>query len=301
MGWEYFTPEAVEFFGKINFLKGGLVFADMVSTVSPSYLKELLSPGTGMGLEGIWQQRKDRVAWVINGVDQKAWNPSEDPALTAHFNAADLENKAHCKADLLNDLQLQADSPRPLLVFVGRLVDRRGLDILIPALEGIFGLGLDVAIMGFGEDHYHQTLTDLARRHQGRLGVHIGYDMLLAHKMMAGGDMLIMPSRYEPCGLHQMHAMRYGTVPVVRATGGLDDTVEQHGPANPGVGFKFREYTPDAILSALGDALSFYGKREEWQGIMRRGMQKDFSWESAAASYEQIYRRAVEIRSGNGE
>ena len=301
LGWEYFTPEAVEFFGKISFLKAGLVFADMISTVSHSYLKEMLNAGTGMGLEGILHQRKERLAAVTNGVDQKAWNPSEDPAITAHFDHQNLENKAHCKADLLNLYNLPADSRRPLLVFVGRLVDRRGLDILIPALEGIFELGLDVAIMGFGEDHYHQTLTDLARRHPDRLGVHIGYDMLLAHKMMAGADMLIMPSLYEPCGLHQMHAMRYGTVPVVRATGGLDDTVEQHSQENPGVGFRFKEYSPGAILAALKDALSFFGDKKAWQGIVTRGMQKDFSWASAAASYEDIYHRAIRIRRGSGE
>jgi starch synthase len=301
LGWEYFTPEAIEFFGKISFLKAGLVFADMVSTVSPSYLKEMLNSGTGMGLEGILHKRKDRLAVVVNGVDQMAWNPSSDPAIIAHFSPENLENKAKCKADLQSSFNLPPGGERPLLVFVGRLVDRRGLDVLISALEGIIGLGMDVAVMGFGDDRYHKTLTDMAGNNQGRLGVHIGYDMYLAHKMMAGGDMLIMPSRYEPCGLHQMHAMRYGTVPVVRATGGLDDTVEQHCADNPGVGFKFQDYTPGAILSALENALSFYHDKTAWQGIMLRGMQKDFSWESAAASYEDIYIKAVNIRRGNGE
>ena len=301
LGWEYFTPEAVEFFGKISFLKAGLVFADMVSTVSPSYRKEMLDPATGMGLEGLLHKRGDSFVAVTNGGGSKSLEPGRRTRPSRLVSITKTwRTRPTARPICLSEFGLPPESERPLMVFVGRLVDRRGMDILIPALEGIFDLDMNVAVMGFGDDHYHKTLSDLAKRRPKRLGVHIGYDMALAHKMMAGADMFIMPSRYEPCGLHQMHAMRYGTVPVVRATGGLDDSVEQHTEQTPGVGFKFQEYSPKAILDQLQKALAFYRDKQAWRGIMIRGMQKDFSWDSAAASYESIYRRAIEIRRQNG-
>ncbi len=296
LGWEYFTPEAIEFYGKINFLKAGLVFADMISTVSPTYAREIQAKDMGYGLEGVIATRRDRLAAVINGVDYQTWAPRSDKLIAANYGPDDLAGKQVCRAELRRAFGLDPDTAKPLLGFLGRLVDRRGLDILAPALESVLDLGLDVVIMGFGDDHYHAFLQDLRRRRPESVGLAIGYEMEMAHRLTAGADMLLMPSLYEPCGLHQLHAMRYGTVPVVRATGGLDDTVSDHRTSQPGVGFKFGPYQAPAMLEALGRALEAYSRPAEWQGLMRRAMALDFSWQRAAAEYEAIYVQARQNR-----
>lgn len=293
LGWEFFTPEAIEFYGKINFLKAGLVYADMISTVSPTYAREIQTPEMGHGLEGVLLARKERLKAVINGVDYQTWDPQHDPYIAAPYSAGDLAPKAQCQAGLRQAFGLPAAGGRPLVGFVGRLVDRRGLDLLAPILDEVLELGLDMVIMGFGDDHYHAYLQELHRRRADRLGLVIGYEMDMAHKLIAGCDMLLMPSRYEPCGLHQLHALRYGTLPVVRATGGLEDTVSDHTPASPGVGFKFQLYEAPALLAALKRALETFAQPSEWQGAMRRAMALDFSWDKAAGAYEDIYRQAI--------
>lgn len=294
LGWEYFTPEAIEFYGQINFLKAGLVFADMISTVSPHYAEEILTPEMGFGLEGVLRKRRDRLTAVINGLDYEAWNPATDRLLAANYSVDNPDPKAVCRQKLARHFNLEAGSHRPLIAVVGRLVDRKGLDLISAAMEQLFTLGLDVVVMGFGEDHYHARLKELERQHPGRLGVHVGYEMELAHRIMAGADMLLMPSRYEPCGLHQMQAMRYGTVPVVRATGGLDDTVVNHYAGRPGTGFKFEPYEVPAMLEAVQKALAAFNNPQEWRGIMQRCMAQDFSWQAAAPLYVEIYQKALE-------
>lgn len=296
LGWEYFTPETMEFYGKINFLKAGLVFADLISTVSPSYCKEILTPEMGFGLEGVLGSRAERLIPVINGVDYEVWNPKTDPHIAACYSADDLDPKTVCKDDLRRVFGLPIGENRPLLGYIGRLLDRRGMDIFAPALEQIMDMGLDVVLMGFGADHYHAYLEDLRRRRPGQMGLIIGYEMDLAHKITAGADMLLMPSRFEPCGLHQLHAMRYGTVPVVRATGGLDDTVQDHNEKQLGVGFKFKDYETSAMLSAVQRALRAYDDPIKWRAIMQRAMALNFSWERAALQYEEIYERARRLR-----
>ncbi len=296
LGWEYFTPESIEFYGKINFLKAGLVFADMVSTVSPNYLKEILTQEMGCGLEGVLLSRRDRLGAVINGLDYQSWNPLADPHLPANFSAADLAPKALCKAKLREEFGLPEANDRPLAAFVGRLVDRRGMDILLQALEPMLEKGLDLIVMGYGEDHYHNSLQELRRRHPDGLGVAVGYEMDMAHRVMAGADMLLMPSRYEPCGLHQLQAMRYGTVPVARSTGGLVDTVSDHTPERPGVGFRFDLYEAPAFLEAIDRALTVYRRPPEWRGLILRGMAQNFSWDQAAPQYEELYQRARALR-----
>lgn len=292
LGWEYFTPEAMEFYGQINFLKGGLVFADMISTVSKHYAEEILTPQMGLGLEGVLQGRRDRLAAVVNGLDYEVWNPARDPRLAANYSKDNLAPKAACRDELVSLFGLEPNQGRPLTAVVGRLVDRKGLDLISAAMEQLFDLGLNLLVMGFGEDHYHVRLRELQRQHPGRLGVRIGYEMDLAHKIMAGSDMLLMPSRYEPCGLHQMQALRYGAVPVVRATGGLDDTVINHHPGRPGTGFKFEPYEVPAMLEALQKALLAFADQEQWRGVMARGMAQDFSWQAAAPRYVEIYQQA---------
>jgi starch synthase len=300
LGWEYFTPQGLEFYGKINFLKAGLVFSDLITTVSPTYAQEILSPEAGGGLEGVLGSRSDRLSAVLNGIDYQTWEPATDPRLAAAFSAEDLEPRSRCRADLRREMGLAEGSRRPLAAVVGRLLDRKGLDILAPSLEHLMDMGLELVVMGYGEDHYHAFLQALNRRRPDRLALKIGYRMDLAHKIMAGADLLLMPSRYEPCGLHQMQAMRYGAVPVVRATGGLLDTVADHTEDSPGTGFRFQEFTSAALLSAVARALDCFKDPGAWRGVMRRAMARDFSWERAATAYEDVYRRAVDLHSQGG-
>ncbi|MCB2228983.1 MAG: glycogen synthase GlgA [Desulfarculaceae bacterium] len=293
LGWEYFTPEALEFYGQINFLKGGLLFADMISTVSHAYAREILTPDLGQGLEGVLLARRERLTAVVNGIDYSVWNPAEDEHLPATYSQDDVEPKKRCRRDLMELYSLDEADGRPLVALVGRLEDRKGLDLVTAGMESMFELGLNVVVMGYGEDHYHVALMELAQRNPGRLGVTIGFDMPLAHRIMAGVDMLLVPSRYEPCGIHQMQALRYGAVPVVRDTGGLADTVADHTAQTPGTGFKFEPFALDAMLGALARAREAYQKPEEWRGIMQRGMAQDFSWQAAAPRYVEIYQKAL--------
>ena len=296
LGWEYFTAEGLEFNGKINFLKAGLMQADVVSTVSRRYAQEILQPETGCGLDGILRGRADGLSAIVNGMDYDTWNPETDPLLAANFGPGRMEPKALCARDIRREMGLDDGEGRPLAVVIGRLLDRRGLDILAPALERILEMGLDLAVMGHGEGQYHAVLEAMSRQWPGRMAVRIGYWDDLAHKLLAGADMLLMPSRFEPCGLHQMHAMRYGAAPVVRATGGLDDTVSDHAPERPGDGFKFEPYESRALLKTLRRALDAYARPREWSGIVQRAMARDFSWQSAAPRYEELYRRAMNRR-----
>jgi starch synthase len=298
LGWDYFTPESLEFYGKISFLKAGLIYGDKLCTVSPSYHKELLTPEGGGGLDGLIRNRLDDFIPILNGVDHDAWNPKTDPNLAANYDVDDLTPKAACKRDLLERFALQPDTMRPLAVFVGRLLDRRGVDILAPCLEDLLEMGLNVAIMGNGDDHYHGWLRRLSNQNKGRMGLKIGYDATMDHQMTAGADIMLMPSRFEPCGLHQMHAMRYGTVPLVRATGGLDDTVDDHNANKPGTGFKFSAYTSQDMLEAVKRSLAVYANSEEWLQLMKRCMAKDFSWNKPARDYVSLYQQAIDLRRG---
>lgn len=301
LGWEYFTPEGVEFYGKINFLKAGLVFADVVSTVSQGYAKEILRQETGLGLSEVLKSRTPHLDWVTNGVDYQVWNPEIDPRLPRNYSLDDLAPKADCQRELRRMFGLDPESTRPLLCYLGRLLDRRGVNIMAPVLDEILEMGFDMVLMGWGQDRYHLQLNELNRSKPDRFGIKIGYDWDLAHSIVAGSDMLLMPSRFEPCGLHQLHAMRYGTVPVVRATGGLDDTVPAYEPGGQGVGFKFKEFNSAALLGALKDALKVFAQKDEWQGLMKRAMALDFSWQRAAQNYQELYQRAGKIRSGGRE
>ncbi|MCF8032664.1 MAG: glycogen synthase GlgA [Desulfarculaceae bacterium] len=301
LGWEYFTPEALEFYGQINFLKGGLLFADMISTVSHAYAQEILTPEWGQGLEGVLLARRDRLAAVVNGIDYQLWDPAADQRLIAQYSQDDLEPKQRCRRDLMELYSLDEGQGRPLAAVVGRLEDRKGLDLITAGMESMFELGFNVVVMGYGEDHYHVTLKELAQRNPGRLGVTIGFDMALAHRIMGGVDMLLVPSRYEPCGIHQMQALRYGAVPVVRDTGGLADTVADHTPKNPGTGFKFGPFAMEAMLEALARAREAYQDPAQWKGIVRRGMAQDFSWQAAAPRYVEIYQKAQDLAGRRAE
>lgn len=295
LGWEYFTPESLEFYGQINFLKGGLVYADMISTVSHTYAQEMLTPELGHGLEGVLRSRRERLTAVVNGIDYHFWDPAHDPRLAANYSRQNMAPKARCRQALMEQYGLRDEGGRPLVAVVGRLADRKGLDLVTAAMERFFEMGLNLVVMGSGEDHYHVLLNELAQRNPSRLGVTIGFDIDLAHRIMAGVDMLLVPSRYEPCGIHQMQALRYGAVPVVRSTGGLADTVVDHQPGQEGTGFKFEPFTMEAMLEALFRAQAAFRDPVQWQGLMDRGMAQDFSWQAAAPRYVEIYQKAQEL------
>jgi len=298
LGWECFVPEMVEFYGKINFLKAGLVSADKLSTVSPRYAREILGADLGLGLEGVLNFRRDDLAAIQSGIDYAAWDPTSDRHLARNYDHHDLEGRRACQDDLRAAFGLDRLARRPIVAVVGALVERKGLDLICESIDAIVGLGLDLLVTGTGSDQYHEILDAASQRLPGRLGLKLGYDLALAHKVMAGADMVLMPSRYEPCGLHQMHAMRYGAVPVARATGGLDDTVDEGQPPSEGTGFKFEPYSAEAMLEALGRALAAHGDPDVWRRIMQNGMGRDFSWRAAATRYDDLYRQAIAKRRG---
>ena len=299
LGWHLFNHRQLEFHGHLNFLKAGLVFADLLNTVSPTYAREVQTPEFGAGLEGVLAGRRDDLFGIVNGVDYAAWDPASDPFLPAHYTAATLEDgKAACKAALRRHFGLRGDPGAPLLGVVARLVDQKGLDILVPAAKELLRDGVQFAILGEGDPKYHKQLRELSEAYPDRVGLLIGFDEGLAHQVEAGADAFLMPSHFEPCGLNQMYSMRYGTPPVVRATGGLADTVTDCTPetlaADRATGFRFDVYSADALVGAARRALDLYRhRRADWLRVARAGMRQDWSWGRCAAEYETLYGRLV--------
>jgi starch synthase len=291
--WELFTPDGVEFYDRLSFLKAGLVYADALTTVSPTYAREVQTPEGGHGFDGLLSRRAPALRGILNGIDIAEWDPAADPHLAARFSADELGGKEACSRALLDKLRLKApkkaaERRAPLFGAVGRLADQKGVELLINALPGILDKGAQAVVVGTGEDRFVTALKALAHRHPGQLHVHIGFDEALAHQVEAGSDFFLMPSKYEPCGLNQMYSLRYGTVPVVRAVGGLEDTVVDL--AQPGsTGIKFHEYSSHALSGALERALALYEDPKALDEVRRRGMAKDFSWGQAAAKYEALY------------
>jgi starch synthase len=292
-GWEVFTPEGIEFWGKVNFLKAGLVFSDIITTVSKTYSREIQTTEYGHGLEGVLVNRAGDIFGIVNGIDYRAWDPARDLAIAKTYSAARLTGKASCKKALRALLQLPGSSG-PLIGMVTRLADQKGLDILTEALPEIMSLGIQLVILGTGDKKYHRILSDAAGHYSKNLRVLLRYDDSLAKNVYAGCDMFLMPSHYEPCGLGQMMALRYGTVPVVRKTGGLSDTVADYNPkTGQGTGFLFEEYSAPALIDCLLRALDVYSDRNKWERLMRNGMRQDFSWERSAKEYVKVYRKAM--------
>ncbi len=292
IGWEHFTPQGLEFWGKISFLKAGLVFSDAVTTVSSTYSREIQTPEYGHGLEGVLAQRAADLYGIVNGIDYGEWNPSEDASLSKKYSAVRPAGKAACKEALLKHLGLPSDGS-PLVGMVTRLVAQKGIDVLVEALSEMMELGVQVAILGTGEEQYHRILADAAARYPRRMRVLLRYDDRIAKQLYAGCDLFLMPSRYEPCGLGQLIALRYGTVPVVRRTGGLADTVLNYDErSGRGTGFVFDDYAAPALIESLRRALDVYVTKKRWQALMRSGMKQNFSWERSAAEYVKVYRKA---------
>ncbi len=284
----FFTPGGLEFYGQVNYLKAGLVFSDWLTTVSRRYAEEIQTPEFGFGLDGLLRDRQAALTGILNGVDYEKWDPATDALIAANYSASDLAGKADCKAALLQEFGLPLEQGAPLLGIVSRFTSQKGCDLIAQALPPLLAKEeFNFVALGSGEAEYENLFRDLAERFPGRVGVRIGYDDGLAHRIEAGSDMFLMPSRYEPCGLNQIYSLRYGTVPVVRATGGLDDTIDGE------TGYKFALYSVDAFTEAIGNAFTLFRNRAEWHAMMRVGMARDFSWHRSAGAYDKLYRRLL--------
>ncbi len=279
-----FHPGGVEFWGRVNCMKAGLVYSDALSTVSRRYAEEIQTKEQGFGLEGILRDRAGALTGILNGVDYAEWNPETDTLIAANYGARDLSGKLACKRDLIAEFGLPEDAvSRPLLGGVSRFASQKGFDLLGEAAPALAAGDASLVVLGTGEDQYEEMFRALALAHPGRIAVRIAYDNKLAHKIEAGADMFLMPSLYEPCGLNQMYSLRYGTVPVVRATGGLDDTIGE------GTGFKFEEYSGPALLGAIHAAMGAFQNKAAWTEMMLAGMREDFSWQASASRYSALY------------
>jgi starch synthase len=295
---EVFFPGGLEFFGNVNFLKGGLIYSDYLTTVSRKYAQEIQTPEYGFGLEGVIRSRAGRLVGILNGVDYSAWSPDKDNLIPAKFSAKNLAGKRICKNTLIERFKLASDHPnRPVIGIVSRFADQKGFDLIAAIARELMQEDLSLAVLGTGDRRYEEMFHALAADFPGRVGLTVAYDNQQAHLIEAGADMFLMPSRYEPCGLNQIYSLRYGTVPIVRATGGLDDTIESFDLENgTGTGFKFTEYSGQALLDTIRQALHLYADDRIWKRIQLNGMAKDFSWNISAAEYAKLYEAARAAR-----
>lgn len=292
LDWRFFAPGYLEFYGKINFLKGGLVFADAITTVSPAYAAEIKTPEQGFGLDGVFRERAADLYGILNGVDYDLWNPEIDPYLGRRFSPNKLEGKKAAKAELQRLFGLPENPAIPLLGMLSRLARQKGFDLLEEALDDLLSRHLQFVLLGTGEKSYQEFFRQVPVRYPGKMGVQIAFDEPLAHKLIAGCDMFLMPSRYEPGGLTQIYSLKYGTVPIVRATGGLKDTIEEFDPrTGRGNGFVFVPYKAQALLEAVDRALALFRNKMEWTTLVKNAMAAKFSWERSARAYLELYQR----------
>jgi starch synthase len=281
---KWFTDGTMEFDGDVNYLKAGILLADAITTVSPSYAREIQTSEYGCKLEGLLAARSDDLTGILNGVDYEDWDPATDSHIAANYTPNDLSDKQLCKQDLLHEFGLPEDDlETPVIGIVSRFTAQKGFDLLEGILDDLAGEELRLVALGTGEPHYEEFFRGLAERHPGRIAVRIAYDNTLAHKIEAGADMFLMPSRYEPCGLNQIYSLKYGTIPIVRATGGLDDSIDAQ------TGFKFWGYIPNELYIAIRAALDAYQNPKSWKKMMLAAMSRDFSWTTSAAQYSKLY------------
>jgi starch synthase len=303
LSWRLFNSQQLEFYGHVNFLKAGIVFADLLNTVSPTYAKEIQTPYFGCGLQGVLTERRQRLYGVVNGVDYRVWDPAADSHLASVFDVNTVATgKPICKAALQRHFGLPEKPRTPLLALISRLVDQKGLDLLGKIAPGLLRLETQLVVLGVGDPAYDRMLLDLKGRYPTQVGVALAQDEALAHQIEAAADIFLMPSQFEPCGLNQLYSLRYGAVPVVRMTGGLADTVVdstvQTLAAGTATGFSFIPYTPAAFLTAIQRALELYrGRPERWRSLMQTGMRQDWSWGRSAAEYEQLYIKLKNMRA----
>ena len=297
--WDLFTIDKLEFFGEVNFLKGALVFSDFVTTVSKKYSQEIQTSEYGFGLEGVLRDRSATVTGILNGVDYDVWSPEKDTFISAKYSMHDLSGKEACKKDLLTAFNVtNADPKLPVIGIVSRFAAQKGFDLISLIADRLAREDMIMVALGTGDKPYEELFRRLNKTFPQKIAVTVGFDNALAHKIEAGSDMFLMPSRYEPCGLNQIYSLKYGTVPVVRATGGLDDTIEPWDPrTGRGTGFKFTEYSGEALLATIRTALGAYQDRAGWLTLMRNGMAKDFSWNNSAKEYVRVYEKARQLRA----
>lgn len=291
-----FHLEGLEYWGQMSLLKAGIVYADAITTVSPRYSREIQTPEFGMGMDGVLRKRSDDLYGILNGADYTSWNPATDRHITDHYSHRNIRGKRNCKAGLVKELGLHRRFvDRPVLGMVSRLAAQKGSDLLVQIVEDVVVLDAGLVILGAGEEKYQALLLELARKYPESVAVTIGFDEGLAHRIMAGIDMLLVPSRYEPCGLTQIYALKYGTIPIVRATGGLDDTIQQFDQnSGEGTGFRFVQYEAGAFLDQIKEALKVFEDRPGWMRLVKRGMQEDFSWEKSAREYVALYEKVID-------
>jgi starch synthase len=296
-GWDLMRIDALEYWGRISYLKSGLMFSRTITTVSPKYAREIQTPEYGFGFDGILRYRSDDVFGIMNGIDYDQWDPAHDPNLPEPYDAAHLEGKRAAKRALLERYQLAATSAalaKPVVGLISRLVDQKGFDLIADLADELPRLDCSFVLLGSGDRRYEDLWLALAARHPDRIGARIGFDEGLAHLIEAGADLFLMPSRFEPSGLNQMYSMRYGTLPLVRAVGGLADTVRNfNARTGEGTGFSFDEYSAQALLNTLRWALEMYEDQAAWQRLQRAGMSHDFSWDASAREYVKVYGRAT--------
>ena len=294
--WDLFTITKMEFFGQVNFLKGALAFSDFITTVSKKYSQEIQTTEYGFGLEGVLHNRASTVAGILNGVDYDEWSPEKDKYIIARYSPQDLGAKAKCKQDLLAAFGMTSANPNlPVLGIVSRFAAQKGFDLIAQIMDRLAREEMIVVGIGSGDKVYEEMFMRLSRQFPNKIAVKIAYDNALAHKIEAGSDMFLMPSKYEPCGLNQIYSLKYGTVPIVRATGGLDDTIESwDARTGKGTGFKFVDYKGEALLLTIREALRAYRDQTSWQTLMRNGMSRDFSWNASAKEYVRVYERVTQ-------
>ncbi|MDP2690668.1 MAG: glycogen synthase GlgA [Deltaproteobacteria bacterium] len=283
-----YQPEGLEFWGKVSLLKSGLAYSDILTTVSREYAREIQTPEYGYGLDGFLAKRKYALHGVLNGVDYDEWNPEKDGFLPERYSSSNMKGKRACKKEMLKRFGLKLPPETPVIGMISRLAGQKGFDILFEAMPRLMDLGLGMVIVGTGDRMYQSVVEDLAALYPERLGVKIAFDNELSHIVEAGADMFLMPSRYEPCGLNQIYSLRYGTMPIVRATGGLEDTVRDYNEED-GNGFKFSEYSAEALVAKVREALDVFRDKRAWEALQMRAMQENFSWENSAKRYIKLY------------
>ncbi|MFA6636936.1 MAG: glycogen synthase GlgA [Candidatus Omnitrophota bacterium] len=301
LGENNFTETKFESWGKVHFMKGGIFYADAITTVSPSYAEEILTPGGGTGLAPYLERRAEDITGILNGADYDSWDPSKDGLIPKKYSVEDLSGKAECKRALQAEFGLEIVPEVPVIGMVTRLAQQKGLDLVAPVIRDIVrNMIAQIVILGSGAKEMEDFFGYLPAEFPGKIGAWIGFDERKAHLIEAGSDLFLMPSRYEPCGLNQIYSLRYGTLPIVREIGGLKDTVEQYNETNgEGTGFRFLKAEPSAVYYAVGWAVStFYDRRDHFEAMRRRAMKKVFCWNDSVVKYEEVYRKAGERRAG---
>lgn len=291
----YFHPDGFEYWGNLNLLKSGIVYSDIITTVSPTYAAEIQTKEYGMGMEGVLESRKDRLFGILNGIDYKIWNPSTDKNIPKNYSLKRLSGKSACKEALLKEMELDPIlKDRPVFGMVTRLDKQKGLDIVLSIINRAIRLDAGFVLLGSGDVSIEKALKKAALKHNGKIGIGTGFNDPLAHKIIAGSDIFMIPSRYEPCGLTQMYALKYGTIPLVRSTGGLNDTVTEYNPeTGTGNGFKFTGSAPGDLLRAVKNSVLLYENKEGWKKLIINAMKEDFSWRKSAEEYVDVYFKAL--------